>query len=279
MCIIFIKNKGLELPSKKTIETMCSNNPHGSGFCYAEKGQVIIKKGYMDFDSFYKALTEIPNIKDINLIGHCRITTHGSTSQGNCHPFPLSNSIKDLKSHEIKTKVGIIHNGVIRGVEVDKKHDLSDTMSYIKNVLYSKYEADKHFMDKLKVRKQIQKEINSKMVIMKSNGEYFTIGDFNKDEDGYIYSNYSYVPYDYESLYNEEESIFNQDWLQLEYDDFILLGGQRVYGDEAELYLLSNGEVYMDDGDFIKVANYAFDKSGSIINFKDRILLELEEIF
>ena len=235
---------------------MCDNNPHGNGFCYAKNGQVIIQKGYMDFDSYYEALKQIPNIKDINLIGHCRITTHGSTSGGNCHPFPLSNSIKELKAHEIKTNVGIIHNGIIRSVQADEKNDLSDTMTYIKDVLYKKYVKDHNFMDKKEARKEIEKEIGSKMVIMKSNGEYYIIGDFNTDSNGYLFSNYSYIPYDYhdyhdyfEGMGQDEFDIYEDDYILLDYTDFVLMNGERIYGDEIDFYMARSGEVYMEDFD------------------------------
>lgn len=289
ICIIWIKNKGLGLPSKEVIETMCENNPHGNGFCYAENGEVVIKKGFMDFDSYYKALNEIPNIEDINLIGHCRITTHGSTSVGNCHPFPLTNKVKDLKKAEIKTDVAIIHNGIIRSVEADNKNDLSDTMTYIKDRLYNRYVNNSTFMNSKFELDEIQKEIGSKMVIMNNDGEYHIIGDFNTDENGYIYSNFSYVPYDYTKYYNdylydyEEQNatIYDKDFIILEFTDFVLMDGKRVYGDEFDFIMTADG-VYIDDwecGDLFKVGECAFDSDGTMINFKKRFKQVLKEVF
>ena len=283
MCIICIKNKGLDLPSKKIIQTMCNNNHHGNGFCYAENGQVIIQKGYMDFESYYEALKQIPNIKDKNVVLHCRITTHGSTSGGNCHPFPLSNSIKELKAHEIKANVGIIHNGIIRSVQADRENDLSDTMTYIKDKLYKRYTEDNSFMDKIEAREDIEKEIGSKMVIMKSDGEYYIIGEFNTDSNGHIYSNHSYVPYDYydylDSSSNSDFDIFEDDYILLEYTDFILMQGERIHGDEVDLYMAKSGEVYMEDSEslsgFIKVSDCAFDEEGFVIDYRDRLLEEM----
>ena len=276
MCIIAIKPIGKDLMSKEVIQTMCSNNPHGNGFSYAENGKVVIKKGYMDFESFYVALNEIPNIKDKNVVLHMRITTHGSTSRGNCHPFPLSNRVSHLKATHIKTDVAIIHNGIISSIEEDKKNDLSDTMTYIKNVLYPRYRGNNSFMDNESIREEIKKEINSKMVIMKSDGEYYLIGDFIREGD-YIYSNYSFVNYDYS--FNDDDYI--EEVLQLEYDDFIMIDGVRVYGSDADLYLTEDG-VYMQGSsldDFTKVSNYAFDYRGAIIHFEDRYLQEMGMTF
>lgn len=288
MCIIWIKNKGLDLPTKEVIETMCENNPHGNGFCYAENGKVIIKKGFMDFESFYEALVRIPNIKDINLVGHCRITTHGSTSKGNCHPFPLSNNIEDLKKSEINTDVAIIHNGVIRSIEADKKNDLSDTMTYIKDRLYNRYVNNNIFMDSKFELEEIQKEIGSKMVIMKSDGNYHIIGDFNTDEKGYIYSNYSYVRYDYSKLYDDykyaeldDNDIYGDEFVLLEFSDYVIIDGNRVYGDEFDFVMTADG-VYIDDWEYgatIKIGDNAYDCNGKLINFRNRYKEMLEEVF
>lgn len=278
MCIIAIKPIGKDLMDKEIIQTMCTNNPHGNGFSYADNGKVIIKKGYMDFESFYTALNEIPNIKDKNVVLHMRITTHGSTSKGNCHPFPLSNKISYLKATHIKTDIAIIHNGIISSVEADTKNDLSDTMTYIKNVLYPRYRANNSFMDSEEVRKEIKKEINSKMVIMKSNGEYCIIGDFIT-EGGYIYSNYSYIPYSYnfnDSDYEEEDYYLDDNYVLLEEDDYILLDGVRVYGRDEYLFLTQEG-IYIESGtygEFCKVSSSAYNYRGEEINFKERYIEE-----
>ena len=281
MCIIAIKPIGKDLMNKEIIQTMCTNNPHGNGFSYADNGKVIIKKGYMDFESFYTALNEIPNIKDKNVVLHMRITTHGSTSKGNCHPFPLSNRVSHLKATHIKTDVAIIHNGIISNIEEDKKNDLSDTMTYIKNVLYPRYRANNSFMDSEEIREEIKKEIKSKMVIMKSDDSYYLIGDFIT-EDGYIYSNYSYINYEYNFDnfdYNdkwEDDCYLDDDYVLLEDDDYIILDGVKVYGRDEYLFLTQNG-VYVESGthgEFCKVSDNAYSYKGEKINFKDRYMEE-----
>ena len=281
MCIIAIKPIGKDLMNKEIIQTMCTNNPHGNGFSYADNGKVIIKKGYMDFESFYTALNEIPNIKDKNVVLHMRITTHGSTSKGNCHPFPLSNKISYLKATHIKTDIAIIHNGIISNIEEDKKNDLSDTMTYIKNVLYPRYRANNSFMDSEEIREEIKKEIKSKMVIMKSDGSYYLIGDFIT-EDGYIYSNYSYINYEYNFDnfdYNdkwEDDCYLDDDYVLLEDDDYIVLDGVRVYGRDEYLFLTQEG-IYIESGtygEFCKVSSSAYNYRGEEINFKERYIEE-----
>ena len=59
MCIIAIKDKRINLPSTKTLETMFRNNPDGAGFMYAKDGKVIIRKGFMNFKTFKTDLDKI----------------------------------------------------------------------------------------------------------------------------------------------------------------------------------------------------------------------------
>lgn len=54
MCIIIAKKKDNRLPSKEELIYSFSHNPDGAGFMYTDNNKVIIDKGYMNFDSFYK---------------------------------------------------------------------------------------------------------------------------------------------------------------------------------------------------------------------------------
>ena len=55
MCIIAIKDKGINLPKDEILETMFRHNSDGAGFMYAKDGQVHIKKGFMTYKAFKKA--------------------------------------------------------------------------------------------------------------------------------------------------------------------------------------------------------------------------------
>ena len=63
MCIIVYKPIGIDLPDKKTLETCFENNPDGAGFMYRKGREIRIRKGYMNFLSFYRALR---NIRQVN---------------------------------------------------------------------------------------------------------------------------------------------------------------------------------------------------------------------
>ena len=262
MCIIAIKNKGLQLPNEEILYTMFKNNPDGGGFAYSHNGQVVIKKGFMTFSEFYKALQTIPNIVNKNVVIHTRITTHGTTSKENCHPFPISDNISDLKNTSLFSDYAIFHNGIIKSIEADKKHDLSDTMTYIRDILYHKYTTDKNFMNNDRTIKEIKEEIGSKMVILDNKGGYRVIGDFI-EENGYLYSNYSYIPYDrhYDNYCDDYyyDDIFSGEFILLDYDEYIITDdGYYVYGDEFDFFLTYDGVYIEEGGEYIKVAEKAY---------------------
>ena len=132
MCIIIHKSENVPCPSKDIIETCFYNNPDGAGMAILrpKADKVEIHKGFMvlkDFLDFAACAAK----KDDIVTYHFRITTSGGTIPGNCHPFPVSDNVKDLKALSIQSRFAFIHNGVI-GAGSDS---LSDTQLYVKNTL------------------------------------------------------------------------------------------------------------------------------------------------
>ena len=191
MCIIAIKDKGINLPKDEILETMFKHNSDGAGFMYAKDGQVHIKKGFMTYKAFKKAIDKIEGIKDIPLVMHFRIATSGGIDFGACHPFPISNKRKTLRKTDFATDIGIVHNGVI---PISAPDNMSDTMQYIAKKLYYYQKVQRNFYKQKSYMKRIENEIKSKMVFLTGNGEIYKIGDF-VEEDGMIYSNHSYQRY------------------------------------------------------------------------------------
>ena len=100
MCIAIYSIQGNPVPTDDILKTCFCNNPDGAGIAFNHNGQVKIVKGFMDFESFITAFHEYDKkycFKDRGVLIHCRITTHGGTSQSNCHPFPISENKKHLK--------------------------------------------------------------------------------------------------------------------------------------------------------------------------------------
>jgi len=191
MCILVFKPKGINFPTKEVLENCFLMNPDGSGYAWVDRSGIShIRKGFLTFHDFYESISQ--NMKkltkfDVSL--HFRFATHGSVSSGNCHPFPVSCRINDLKSTVIDGKFKIMaHNGIISslGNRAKKtKSDLSDTMVFSKEL--------RSFGENNRQNKRILE--SGKFVIMDRKGSR-RYGNFI-EEDGIFYSNDGYLGYDY----------------------------------------------------------------------------------
>jgi hypothetical protein len=106
MCIIAVKKAGIEMPDSKVMDEMFWNNNDGAGFMFVSDGMVHIRKGYMKFLDFEKAITEVDEeigLKDKPLIMHFRIGTHGKNVPENTHPFPVSENLHALQKTRLRT--------------------------------------------------------------------------------------------------------------------------------------------------------------------------------
>ena len=213
MCIIVGKKKGVDLPSKTTLENCFDNNSDGSGLAYVKNRKVVIEKGFMTFEAFYKRLMELNkqfDLKNKALLMHFRITTHSGTSKGNCHQFPISNSRKKLKATYLECgNVAFAHNKTVKICADEKEKDMSDTQIFSRDYLYHIWKTNKRFYEDKNIRKIIQKMGGeSRFCFLDDKEKLYTIGDFVED-NGVLYSNYSYsyninyydYCYDYTSNY------------------------------------------------------------------------------
>jgi predicted glutamine amidotransferase len=254
MCIIAIKPAGVEMPAMKTIENCWHNNPDGAGIMYAVGGTVHIEKGFMTLGDFRAALKRLENSIDTTsapIVLHCRITTHGGTSPGNTHPFPVTEKLPLLQMTKSKAPLAVAHNGII-DIKPSKR-DISDTMEYVMAQLAPLYQLKRGFYKETSGKKLIYNAIKSKMVFLDGNGRIETVGDFIAGEDGLMYSNNSYKArtvyykwdlWDYGAEWYESEHGKYLSWLTEE-DGYILSNGVPV---SADYYLTdSDGRLYLYD--------------------------------
>lgn len=256
MCIIVAKEKGIDMPDRQILKNCFDYNSDGAGIMWNYNNKVHIHKGFMkweDFDDFLDTLSKQIDLKNSGVCTHFRIRTHGKTSSANCHPFPISNKIKDLKLLELTTDIGIAHNGII---PIKPIHSLSDTQTYIIKRLYNIQKAHPRFLESKRIMGQIEKEITSKMAFLTSDGKIHTIGNFIEQE-GVLYSNRSF----------EDRCFYGYDWLR--YDGFWYGGSAKNdaeeeyienlkmvanslgYGEETVDYLLENGFTLQEIEDYI----------------------------
>ena len=208
MCIIVIKEKGVDLPKDYIFENCFENNDDGAGFMYNKNGEVIIQKGYMSYKAFKKALDKalkkIDDVKNTAMVFHFRISTQGGTNPQNCHPFPLSSDENDLQATYIKTPLGVAHNGIISltsngyssyyyGGKVTKLKDdhLSDTQIFIRDYLSLIFDLNPNFYWENAGLELVEMLIDSKMCFLDGGGNVETVGAFI-EEKGILYSNSTY---------------------------------------------------------------------------------------
>lgn len=225
MCVAVIKPIGADLPTEIELRNCFVNNPHGAGYMFLNNGMLHIKKGFMDFDSFYKSFCDENFSKDDPIFIHFRIATHGLVDEGNTHPFPITQKISSLRSTEFTFKgYGLMHNGVFLYDKslydaFDQTNVISDTMLFsmilsyyfdhqdninIKNkydllveeaISYSISSGSNEFVD------DIERKIGyNKVAIMDSNGNIFKYGNWIL-HNGCFYSNSDYKnKYDFNYL-------------------------------------------------------------------------------
>lgn len=184
MCVIVIKEKDKDLPSKSFFYQCWKKNPHGAGFAYAVGNEVRIRKGFMEFEIFYEELLnafEEFDLKSKNILIHFRIRTSGLTDEYNCHPFPITSDANQLRKKEVNCECAVAHNGTIQIFNnVDKI--LNDTQLFIKNVLSVFAKADSNFYQNKDYLDTIERLSNyqskSKFAFMDKLGNITTIGEF-----------------------------------------------------------------------------------------------------
>ncbi len=239
MCIIIAKRKNGRIPTENELKNSFEYNNDGAGFMYVDNGKVIIDKGYMKYNDFIKRYRELldkyNNFIGKSLVIHCRIGTSGRNTQGNTHPYTITNSSKLLKKTKLKSDIGIVHNGIIRSYETTG--NLNDTQEFIIKYLYPIYSNYRDFYKNKYIMKGIEEITNSKFVILDTKDNIYKIGDFIEDK-GLFFSNDSYLPTRYNwGFYNKYYEYFPED-KDLYTDSF-------NYYEEDELYPLDS-EWYVD---------------------------------
>lgn len=193
MCIIVYKPDNTPMPDYGILMNCFDSNPDGAGYMYQDHNskKVIINKGFMSFDSFITAIENLSNNIDItavNLVIHFRYATQGSINSANCHPFPITAKVKQLRQSTITANTAIVHNGVIPFCsDYNSKNKLSDTQIFIRNYLSK---MDNNTLFNPAVLALIEESTNSKFVIM-DNNRIELIGNFIEDQ-GIYYSNDTY---------------------------------------------------------------------------------------
>lgn len=255
MCVILVKERGIELPTKGVLESCWKRNPDGAGFMFNNSNKVVIMKGFMTFEEFYLRLqtaNEFYHLKEKGLVIHFRIATSGLKDKGNCHPYPISNDNLDLRKSFITTELGIVHNGIIRSYN-GKDKILNDTQLFIKNDLFELNSLDKKFYKNVIFQSMIERLIDgSRLVFLNKKGEIIKLGNWFQDGN-YYFSNLNHASKRLLNI-NKRPQIFDNDlkYFDEENEEFTI-NDEVVDKDYFDLFIdaldrLENGDsVYSED--------------------------------
>jgi hypothetical protein len=109
MCVIIHRPPNVDIPFG-TLQKCWNSNPHGAGVMYSVDNQLVIEKGFMDFNNFIKYYEKIP--KERGILIHFRYGTSGTLTPDQCHPFLIHKNL------------ACMHNGII-----DQYHGMDDKKS------------------------------------------------------------------------------------------------------------------------------------------------------
>lgn len=179
MCILVIKQKGVKFPTMKQVQACCDNNPDGFALSYSHKGKITTYKtmSKKEFLDYYKRVMDLP-YKEVSMILHARIKTHGSIGIKNCHCWESDG-------------MSFAHNGIL---SIKNRGDLTDSETFFRDIFLPIWRKGKSW-------KQAEGAINavigsSKFGFLEKNGEIHHYGVFQKEND-ILFSNSSYIPRTY----------------------------------------------------------------------------------
>lgn len=197
MCIIIAKPAGIKL-DRELYEQCFLRNGDGGGISYSDGHQLIVDKGFFNFDSMYEAIKEN---EQREMLIHFRIQTHGTVSIDNCHPFYTASTLVP------RYEFAIAHNGTLSWPASNGK---SDTHCFVEAVLGPHLNRDPYFLEHAPGRYLLGSSIGTrnKIAVMRydkdeNKTETFIVNSAEgHKEHGCWFSNYSYVIYKPQTNWN-----------------------------------------------------------------------------
>lgn len=199
MCIIYHKPVGKTFDNQLLRDCFITNRD-GAGFMYPEDGKVVIKKGFMDYASFIKALQDTVDklggtSKYTPIVCHFRIGTQGGVVKGLTHPYPITRSFNAMKQTDTKADIAMCHNGVIRSCSSSLCTTHNDSMQFIADFAFDIIEGDKKFYtNKCKMRLLNRLRETSRLCFMTGDGHVEMLGDWYSYEGAYFSHPAGFLP-------------------------------------------------------------------------------------
>ena len=194
MCVIAASPAGCRQPSENDFRLMWDHNPHGAGMMWCEHDRVYIQKGLMTFDDFMDYIRYFRFVSDDPVVYHFRISTQAGTGPEMTHPFPLTDDPHELcKTSPEPCDIGIAHNGIIRLTSDPLETTFSDTALFIQKYL-TKIVRSPADLESTEIINMIYTLAQSKLALLRNDGQIFTVGEFYKQPGKFLVSNEFYKP-------------------------------------------------------------------------------------
>lgn len=246
MCVLIAKPSNVSIPKKEYLENCWETNPDGAGFAYSYGEEIVMRKGFMTFADFEKAINEV-DLYEVPCIIHFRIATHGTVKPENTHPFVVNDDVVAA------------HNGIL---SVKNEGDMTDSETFFKRICAPILNT--YPLDSLEFGLMVNSIIgSSKLAFLDRHGFVKIYGDFHEHE-GVYYSNYSYEDFGgYGRYYSKSCSTPNKnsstDWRKSTEKDYELAYDYDHYYDESYYGSPSQGSHrMMDIEDALEIADDEF---------------------
>lgn len=193
MCVIIHKPKGVAITAEYLREAAKCNRD-GFGIIYYDE----VKKKVCTWKSAVYNIEEIVKnlvpMKEVEMVLHFRIKTHGSVKDENCHPFQVLSREKSGKD------LWFVHNGMISGYT--QQGDETDTMAFNRDYLRKVLRHKPDLILEDAFREGTGKIIGqgSKLCFMTDDGTVVKVNaDRGIERDGMWFSNNSPFPVTYQA--------------------------------------------------------------------------------
>jgi len=178
MCIIVFKKPEVAI-TKDKLKFCWDSNKDGAGYMFAhlETQKIIIRKGFMTFDSFYEQWEADKSLTDqVNTVLHFRVATKGKVDQHNCHP------------HRVSNYMALAHNGTLDYFKEKATEEVSDSRilaGFIKDL-------PNNWWRNANIMTMLELSIGTNKVVLLNRFNQFTILNEKKGEwrEGLWFSNY-----------------------------------------------------------------------------------------
>lgn len=168
MCVIVLKFKGTDFPSKEVINACMQANPDGFAAAWNQDGRLMTFRTMDDREMLAK-YDEIRHLDPATtgLVFHARIATHGSKKLENCHCWT-----------DDKCSLAFAHNGILNNI--GNRDDLTDSETFFRDIFLPVHDAGGMALAAKVAHAVIG---GSRFAFINADGNIVPMGDYSKHQE------------------------------------------------------------------------------------------------